>query len=147
HHGAQESNVFECLCNNLLKEILVFLERFTKYVLDGLFQLRVLSSLRHVWSPERLLFVVRAACTASHSLIFRARLVENCLERRHCLRKQLWPGHAAGRAAAKQVRLKRREAVVAHLDGVGDRFRYPPLSLASQRAMLLSCDPVLDVEV
>src|SRR6516162_5049983 len=96
---------------------------------------------------ERLLFVLRPPCTASHSLIIRARLVKNRLERRHRLREQLRPRNAAGRSTTEQMRLQRCEAGVAHLHRAHADLGDAALSFACERAMLLSGGPVLDVPV
>src|SRR5437868_5344326 len=55
-------------------------------------------------------------------LVSPAGALDDGLERRDRLGEQLRPGDAAGRAAAEQVRLHRREAVVAALYRVGEHF-------------------------
>src|SRR5262249_42470217 len=61
--------------------------------------------------------------------------------------EQLGAGDPAGGAAAFQVRLQDREAVVSRGDRGGDDLGPAAVALAGQAAVLLAGAPVLDVEV
>src|SRR5262249_14312064 len=62
-------------------------------------------------------------------------------------RKKVWPGDAAGRASAQEVRLHGGEAVVTHRDGIGHHVGDAALALARDAAVRLAARPVLDVEM
>src|SRR6516165_6863143 len=82
-----------------------------------------------------------------YSVEFYSSLLQNLRERLHRLRKQIRTGNAPRRPAAKEMRFERREADVAGLRHVRHYLGNPPLSLASNHALRLAMDPILDVEM
>src|SRR5438445_145139 len=82
------------------------------------------------------------AATA-RSCVGRPRPLQHFLECLNRLGEQLRPGHAAGWAAAEEVRLKGGEAIVARRDRLGDYLGDATLPLAGNDAVLLAGDPVL----
>src|SRR5262249_9084433 len=73
--------------------------------------------------------------------------LQNVAVRLDGFREELDAGVPAGRAAAEQVRLQRREAVVAAVNRVGHDALDLPVALAGEGPVLFTTLPVLDVQV